>query len=127
MAQIFEDELESFDVKTAYDLSTSVYNGLGTVASVSLWMQADGEGRHVARERLEFQIGSHEPPEDLVGETGDLELPVPLETGTRGSLAGWLRPVGANWLFEVADGWARAENGMADLILDAVIPVLIEE
>lgn len=127
LAEIFEKELESFDVKTAYDLSTSVYDAVATVASVGLWMQEDGEGRHVARERLEFQVAGHAPPADLVGETGDLELPVPLDTRSRDSLAGWLKPVGANWLFEVAHGWAGEKNGMADRILDAVIPVLIEE
>lgn len=104
----------------------AVLDELATVASIGLYTQTDADGRHVARERLQQLADIDPPPEDIVEEDGDLDLPSPLDSQTRERLALWLKPGRGNHLFGVAAAWVETEGGLSDLILDAVSPILFE-
>jgi hypothetical protein len=114
-------------IESRADFLRGLGRELSDVASLGIYMQKGEDGRHAARERIQRMAFFVAPPDDLVDDNGNLQLPFPMDERTLGMVANWLHPIpGENSLYEVADDWVEADGGLKDDILNRVEPILFK-
>ncbi len=117
MTKSLEDRLVDKAVGEAGDLKAVIDDTLTTVTALSLYNYKDEAGHYPIRLRMR-ELGMKPAP--WGDPAGDLLLPEPFDDRCRGELAAWLRPVGYNPIYEVADSWVQVPGGVASTFNDAV-------